>query len=180
MECPHLHLIDRATAKAHGLEKYFPGRKCKRGGLGERRVIEKRCLCAACLDLKKDRKLSWWNSSRERVRDYALHYQKNNPHVFRPANAKRRALERGRLPAWFGEFDEFVMTEAANLALLRAEATGTRWHVDHLIPLRARKASGLHCAHNLQVIPEFLNLAKGNRLWLTVPGEYIAHLGGCK
>lgn len=60
------------------------------------------------------------------------------------------------------EWDEFVLEEAISLANERNKTTSTKWHVDHIVPLNHRKASGLHCANNLQVVPASWNLKKNN------------------
>jgi len=91
------------------------------------------------------------------------------------AKATKKAV-RQRTPAWFGEFDSFVLTEAVRVASEREKATGSAWHVDHMIPLRASDVSGLHCGHNVQVIPARLNQAKSNQVWLTTPDEWLRHL----
>lgn len=74
---------------------------------------------------------------------------------------------------WFGEFDDFVIKEAFILAKLRGKTTGIEWDVDHMIPLQAKSASGLHCAFNIQVIPSTLNRKKSNQMIFTEPGEWI-------
>jgi hypothetical protein len=89
---------------------------------------------------------------------------------------KRRAAALKAVPAWYGSLDEFVFVEATHLCALRRRATGTDWHVDHVIPLLARTACGLHSAANVQVIPERLNRRKNNKLWLTEPLEWLAHI----
>lgn len=61
------------------------------------------------------------------------------------------------------ELDRFVVREADLLALSRTAATGVRWHVDHIIPLNHRRASGLHNAFNVQVVPARWNIQKSNR-----------------
>lgn len=67
------------------------------------------------------------------------------------------------------EFDVFVLQEAQRLRILRNQLTGRPWAVDHMVPLRAKRASGLHCAANLQVIPQVVNQWKGTRMVLASP-----------
>lgn len=75
--------------------------------------------------------------------------------------AKRRAKH--RVPKWVDKEERFLINEAYSLAKLRAKITGIEWHVDHIIPLLADKASGLHTIYNLQVIPAKLNYLKNNK-----------------
>lgn len=77
---------------------------------------------------------------------------------------------------WYGEFDSFVFSESYLLAADREKVTGVAHHVDHMIPLFGKKASGLHCGLNLQVIPANLNQWKLNRMVLTEPDEWLSHL----
>ncbi|MDE8755680.1 hypothetical protein PZA22_14445 [Pectobacterium polaris] len=100
---------------------------------------------------------AWRERNRERVREY---------------QSRRRAVKRNAVPAWFGEWDAFVIQEAYSLIKEREADTGIKWQVDHMIPLQAIKASGLHCASNIQVIPEYLNLMKRNRMILTEPFQW--------
>lgn len=75
--------------------------------------------------------------------------------------AKRRAKH--RVPKWVDKEERFLINEAYSLAKLRAKMTNIKWHVDHIIPLLADKASGLHTIYNLQVIPAKLNYLKNNK-----------------
>lgn len=81
-----------------------------------------------------------------------------------------------RTPGWFGELDEFVLQELKSLKVERRKATGIVWHIDHMIPLESRTASGLHCATNLQLAPGFLNIKKGRQLKMTQPDEWLKAL----
>ena len=80
------------------------------------------------------------------------------------------------LPAWSDELDVFVWQEAAHLVRLRKSATGIDWAADHMIPLAAKTACGLHVGRNCQVIPAYLNNRKNNKLIFTEPFEWMAHV----
>ena len=47
--------------------------------------------------------------------------------------------------------------------------TGKPHHVDHIVPLVSRRVCGLHCEHNLCVLPGSENTSKGNRRWPDMP-----------
>lgn len=100
-------------------------------------------------------------------------YNQANPEKRLARGARRRAAKRERIPAWFSELDQFVLEEAYDLATQRQELTGIEWHVDHMVPMQSRKASGLHCAANIQVIPAVMNLEKNNKMRLTKPLEWL-------
>ncbi len=99
--------------------------------------------------------------------------RKAEAHLYRGYEQKRRARLKGAVPPWYGELDELVLVEAAALCVQRAATTGGAWEIDHMIPLLATRASGLHCAVNIQVIPQWLNRSKNRRMILTQPGEWI-------
>jgi hypothetical protein len=71
---------------------------------------------------------------------------------------------------------DFVTREATDVAKRREAATGIAWHVDHMIPLQARKVCGLHVWNNLQVIPATMNVAKSNRMLLVEPFAWILEM----
>lgn len=88
--------------------------------------------------------------------------------------AARRSAKLNRTPAWFSELDRFVMDEANHLVILRKEATGIEWEVDHMIPLQAKTASGLHVGGNIQVLPMWFNRSKRNKMIFTEPFEWMS------
>jgi len=83
-------------------------------------------------------------------RDLCLARQK--PH-WRKNKAKRRSAQLQRTPLW--------ADHAAIAFFYECAPAGT--HVDHVIPLRGKKVSGLHVAENLQWLPDIDNLRKGNQ-----------------
>lgn len=243
-----MKIITRAEAKSLGLKTYFTGKTCTRGGVAERLVSNKTCLCDQCKEATAARKHNWlqvnmdsvlrrnreWRGknkdkvseynrraytnnredrihasreyyiknrtsiqeankiyrdkkrnllarkkreyylrNREKIRERGKAYYENNKEKFLKWVADRKAVKLQAVPSWFGEWDEFVIQEAYGLAAQRDAETGIKWHVDHMIPLRSRKACGLHCADNIQVIPAWMNLMKGRSLTITEPMEWI-------
>ena len=91
---------------------------------------------------------------------WAEHYAKNVSLYTERAERRRRAI-RGAAPEWRNQF--FIL-EAYRLARARSRATGIKWEVDHIVPLKSPIVCGLHVEHNLQVIPAVLNRSKGNKV----------------
>jgi len=106
--------------------------------------------------------------------NYAKWASKNRSYLTAKQN-KRYATQRQATPKWFSELDDFVMIEAYELASDRADLTGFAWDVDHVIPLQAKKACGLHCKDNVQVIPKFFNVSKKNRMKYLEPYAWLRH-----
>ena len=177
----------RAEAKATGSTYYYTGKPCKYQHIAKRLTSS-----GECYDCSKVRSAS--DHTRERMRAYLKVYQvqkaeaireyrktRRPKHVMTPEQLQRKASHSARyraartqsVPSWYGEWDELVLLEANALAAERAECTGIAWHVDHMIPLKAKGVCGLHCAANIQVIPATLNTHKCNRLLYTEPLEWL-------
>lgn len=188
-------------AKAMGLKTYYTGQPCKRGGIAER-SLNGDCQCRACKDFlnvlrnnwaknNKDKMAEWRANNKEKMHAYKMAYQERNrdlqnkriadwkaknQHKVLSYTHKRNSIKRNSMPSWYGEFDDFVMEEAADLAKRREVATGIKWNIDHMIPLASKTACGLHWHKNIQVIPEKLNLNKHIRMIFTEPNEWIKAL----
>lgn len=201
----HIQIISKETAKSLQMKRFFTGTPCQKGGISERFVSSGSCQCSLCvipskrnekarlnyhLSEKKIQKRiltpeqqekknantrAWKLRNAEKVKQDKRDYHKRNPHVSRAKRALRRATLKNRTPLWFGEFDNFVMNEAAHLCEIRKAATGFDWQVDHMFPLQAEKVSGLHCGINMQVIPRFLNTSKSNQMIFTEPFEWLKY-----
>ena len=119
----------------------------------------------------------WYAINGQTVRDRAADWVKRNPERFaknqetwrkkfsakRVAEARKRRIETLKAkPLWA---IDFFMDEAYKLADIRTKATGIKWQVDHIVPLRSKKVCGLHVHNNLRVIPAIENNRKGNRFW---------------
>jgi hypothetical protein len=151
------------------------------------RILElQRAWRAANADAKRDYAKQYHARNRERelrrMREYktqpavAVHiraaaseYKRSNRDRCSAAEANRKAIKKVAGSVWFGEFDAFVMQEAANLCTLRKLTTSVLWQVDHIVPLVSKRVCGLHVAANFAVIPATHNQSKGNRHWPQMP-----------
>lgn len=88
-------------------------------------------------------------------------WEAKNPGATNAAKAANRVARKERIPTWLSEDDKWLIAELYDLATLRTALFGFVWHVDHVIPLKGKKVSGLHVPWNLQVIPWVDNLRKG-------------------
>lgn len=117
----------------------------------------------ACPLANRARVLAWQKANAERVNAKNAAWCAANPASCRAKRDRRRSAQLQRIPPWFGELDELVLLEAHDLGRRRREITGFAWDVDHTIPLRGERVSGLHVWNNVQVIPARLNRSKHNR-----------------
>ena len=111
-----------------------------------------------------DRKQQYRIANLEKVKAvYKQYYEANYARMLAKRN-KQHADKLKRTPAWLTADDLWMIEQAYELAALRTELFGFAWHVDHVIPLRGKLASGLHTPYNLQVIPAVDNLRKSNQM----------------
>lgn len=80
--------------------------------------------------------------------------------------AERRARKINATPKWA---DRKKILEIYERARLQSRATGMRFHVDHIVPLKSKTVCGLHVEHNLQVLPAHENQSKYNTHWPDMP-----------
>lgn len=95
-------------------------------------------------------------------------YTKANPDKMNAKNARRRALKLQRTPQWLTKDDHEKIEEFYFYASLMTKTLGIQHDVDHIIPLKAKNISGLHCPENLQIITHKKNLKKGNKFPYTI------------
>lgn len=181
-----------AEAKAAGLRKYFTGKPCKAGHIGELHISGG---CIACRQIayqkwaenKKARKLQlaqsyrsadpqkyldsaqrYKNENRESVRASARDWKASNQSRYRELTAKWRRNNPGKVAA-SNRARKLRQTRAtpawADLKAIREiyiEAARLGMHVDHIIPLNGESVCGLHVEGNLQLLTPMQNAVKGN------------------
>lgn len=93
-------------------------------------------------------------------------YAKRNPDKISAKAARRRATKLQATPKWA---DDAILKAWYMYAESMSGATGVKYHVDHIVPLKSEIVCGLHCESNLQILPGVENVAKNNRYWPDMP-----------
>lgn len=107
--------------------------------------------------------IEWRLRNAKHVQQYSKDYRNANKAKSVYLCQKRKIDLLHRTPAWLDVDDLWMIAEAYQLAELRTKITGVLHHVDHIIPLRGKKVSGLHVPSNLQVITSAENQRKTNK-----------------
>ncbi len=98
---------------------------------------------------------------RKAQQQYRIRTRDQRRHRRAADRALHRALHRARLlsatPSWLS-VDEKKLIRALYARRKNDE------HVDHIVPLKGDGVCGLHVHWNLQILPAFENLSKGNKL----------------
>jgi hypothetical protein len=135
---------ERATYKDRYESKIKPRLQTKEN---RKKAAEK--IAAIRSSWTEEQKAAHRESAKLRSRDW----RKNNPGHRNALNAKYNADKKKRTPSWA---DTKQIVEIYNNC-------PKGFHVDHIIPLRARNVSGLHVHYNLQYLPAIDNMRKNNR-----------------
>ena len=110
---------------------------------------------------KNQHKIHWNKLNFAKRNTYSKKHAKENPEQYAAKTAKRRAAKLQRTPAW--DPHAHLIIAKYQLAAMLSKASGTPYHVDHIIPLQGKKVSGLHTFANLRVIPGSDNVKKSNK-----------------
>ena len=106
---------------------------------------------------------AWYAKHPGKAKELRAKFHAANPGYATAAFRRRELAKEQRTPKWVDSEHVWLMQEAYALSVLRTQFTGIQWHVDHRIPLRGKRVSGLHVIGNLQVIPARVNLSKGRQ-----------------
>jgi hypothetical protein len=141
-------------------------------------------FCTICADCKRQHTKVWTAENLEKSREKALKWYhdnktseelkikrancsktwlKNNPDKNCAKQARRHARKLSATPPWLTSEQNAHMNRTYKLCNIISEATGEKYHVDHIVPLQGKNVCGLHVPWNLRVIPAKLNLEKSNK-----------------
>lgn len=111
----------------------------------------------------KDFTQAWRNNNEQHVKDVSKQWRQSNKGCVAAHAAKRRNSKLLRTPKWLSKEQLNQIDIEYKLAAWCTKVMGEIYHVDHIVPLRGSKVSGLHVPWNLQVIKAKENLSKGNK-----------------
>lgn len=94
-----------------------------------------------------------YETNKTELKQKHLEWARRNKQHLAAKSKARECLKLKRIPVW------------ADLDAIREfyKLCPEGYHVDHIIPLQAEKASGLHVLENLQYLPAFENISKRNK-----------------
>ncbi len=97
--------------------------------------------------------------SKQRLKDW----RSKNLDKHAAKETKRRVLKLNAMPKWLSEQQLKDIATEYELSKWCSEVMQTKYHVDHIVPLKGKTVCGLHVPWNLRVIPAKDNIIKGNR-----------------
>ena len=126
----------------------------------------------------------WKRKNKERVAEYGRAYRqlddqkekaakrtkrwvKANPSHASALWASMKSARKAATPFW-ADFNIINFLYATRLYM--QQDTQTDWHVDHVVPIKGKRVSGLHVHFNLRVVPARFNLQKSNKFLIGESG----------
>lgn len=108
---------------------------------------------------------AWRKRNPEKVKKYVENYRKSSrgKTVKLVLQRKRETEKMNRTPKWLTEEQHRQIESFYIKARELTENTGIPHEVDHIVPLQAKDASGLHVPWNLQVLTAKENRVKKNK-----------------
>lgn len=158
----------RQEARDAGSKAYFTGLFCKQGHIAKRWTATGNCSecqrkhTAAWTKANPDKVEAFINSdkNREKARAYGRMYYQKNKAYYIAKDAKRNAQKKQATTLWGQEGIEDFYKKAKELEAMNP---GTKYHVDHIVPLGGVLVCGLHNRFNLQILTETENKRKYNK-----------------
>jgi hypothetical protein len=145
------------------IAKAFPDRDPIHDRSIKKFLLSKRELrwCSKCSTIKHENEFYYNESKQDGLSDLCKECNKQsridcynkNPQKEIMNNTIRKQAKENQTPKWVDE------KELVDFYKNRPEG----YHVDHIIPIKGKLVSGLHCIENLQYLPAKENLSKNNK-----------------
>lgn len=157
----------RQDARELNSKAYFTGLFCKQGHIAKRWTAT-----GNCSECQRKHTFLWSKANPEKVAEYyksedlivkrkvyGKKFYALNKDYYIAKDATRRATKLQATTKWGQEKVKSFYTKAKELEMINK---GTKYHVDHIIPLVSNKVCGLHNHFNLQILTASENWEKGN------------------
>jgi len=131
-----------------------------------------RYVCRPCRYKQRDMDKYWkrqaensrkrWQDPEKRAQRKAVNEKWRKKNLHRKAASARayQASKIERTPIWA---DQVKISYVYHAAQVIKDVYGTKWEVDHIIPLQGDTVSGFHVPNNLQILPMRQNRRKANK-----------------
>jgi len=153
-----------SKCKTEKEEIEFYKNKRKKDGLSSWCAVCNKMYLSSNKDKREKAYNKWCTLNPGKASFLAREWNKSHPDIIKSKRAYYRTKYEKRVeiatPAWVNWKEvKSIYEEAHSLTKL----TGIQFHVDHIIPLRGRRVSGLHVETNLQILTAKENTSKNNR-----------------
>lgn len=106
----------------------------------------------------------WRNKNIDKEKMRVLKWQSEHLEYYCFHSSMRRALKRKATPPWLTDEHKLEIKKIYEIAKEKTKTTGIKYDVDHIVPLKGKDVCGLHVPWNLQLLTEFENGSKNNKL----------------
>ncbi len=104
--------------------------------------------------------IKYQQSKPEKRQAIQRRYYEKNAHKIRAAQQRRF---KHAVPCWLTPLDFYLIGTIYAECRRVSRVTGTKHHVDHIIPINGKNVCGLHTLTNLQILPAVQNRRKSNK-----------------
>lgn len=111
-----------------------------------------------------ERATRWRFGNPDKAREIGRDWVARHPDRAYGYTVRRRMAKMQRTPPWLTQAHRDEMARVYRESRRLAKVSGIPHNVDHIVPLRGEKVSGLHVPWNLQILTARQNRLKSNRL----------------
>jgi hypothetical protein len=116
-----------------------------------------------CKECRREYDRDLYATKGDKVRSRVKKYRKENLPKVNAMDAAKIKKRKRATPNWLNWFHKAQIEEFYELAAARTMQTGVEHHVDHVVPIKGKKVSGLNVPWNLQVLTAQENMRKHAR-----------------
>ena len=115
-------------------------------------------------EYQKEYQKEYYEANKERIAEYRKEYKQNNKALIYTNIAKRKATKLQAKPSWYSSYDENYFKLLQRACKILENHTLSKYHVDHIVPLKSDRVCGLHIAENFQILTAKENISKSNKI----------------